>query len=83
LSAGALAGVTRQFVVGLCQALGIRVEEANFAPAQLLEAEGVFLTLSSLGIIEAATLDGVTLRRSPLVGRLRQAYSAALHKSAG
>lgn len=83
LSVGALAGVTRQFVGELCEAMGSRVIEANITPAQLQQADGVFLTMSSMGIVEVSSLDGIALRRSPLVQQLRNAYFAALHKAAG
>ncbi len=34
----------------------------------------MFLTLSTLGLVTAVSLDGVPLAESPLVDKLRQAY---------
>jgi hypothetical protein len=39
-----------------------------------LTADGVFLSLSSVGIAEADSLDGQPLRRSPLTERLWAGY---------
>lgn len=71
---GLLAGVTRAFVLELAVQLGLPTAERSCRLGQLQQAEGVFLTNSSLEIVPAVTLDGVPLRESPLVARLQQAY---------
>jgi hypothetical protein len=40
--------------------------------------DGVFLSLSSWGVVEVGSLDGQPLNQSPLVGRLRAAYAGML-----
>ena len=40
--------------------------------------EGVFVTLSSFGVMPAADLDGVPLAQSPLVEKLQRAYGELL-----
>jgi branched-subunit amino acid aminotransferase/4-amino-4-deoxychorismate lyase len=74
LSAGALAGVTREVVFELCRELGVVVRETLASPDVLLRAEGVFLTVSTRGVVEAVSLDGQPLQRSPVVERLRRDY---------
>ena len=71
---GILPGVTRSVVMDLCSTLGIPAREVAPAPAALLEADGVFVTLSTLGVVPASRLDDHALADSPLVSRLRTAY---------
>lgn len=76
LEVGALPGVTRGVVLGICGELGIPIREISPRPEDLRWAEGVFLTLSTLGVVEAVALDGVELARSPLVESIPAAYEA-------
>ncbi|MBI3721035.1 MAG: aminotransferase class IV, partial [Fimbriimonas ginsengisoli] len=78
LTEGALGGVTRAVVLELCGALGIPLGERGLAPAELRCAAGVFLTLSTHGIVVARSLDGQPLAVSPLVDRIRRAYWEAV-----
>ena len=71
---GLLAGVTRAFVLELAQQLGLPTAERSCRPGQLRQAEGVFLTTSSLEIVPAVSLDGDLLRESPLTAQLHAAY---------
>jgi aminodeoxychorismate lyase len=74
LDDGALAGVTRRVVLELCRDLGLAVDEGSAAPDVLRSAQGVFSTLSSLGVVEAIALDGRDLRRSQLTRVLAERY---------
>jgi aminodeoxychorismate lyase len=74
LTTGVLAGVTRLVVFEICQKLGLKTREAALTPEELLETEGVFVSLSSRGVVEVVSLDGRKLNRSPVVGRIRTAY---------
>ncbi len=74
LGSGILPGVTRAVVVEICRDLGLAVREAAISPEALRLAQGVFLSLSSVGIAEGMSLDGRPLRASPVVGRLHAAY---------
>jgi aminodeoxychorismate lyase len=78
LSSGILSGVTRLVIFELCEQLGLEVREGNITKDGLFEAEGVFLSLSSLGIVQAVTLDERPLILSPLTQRLHTAYLAAV-----
>lgn len=78
LACGALPGVTRGLVMELCLARRLLCREARAPLPPARRIEGIFLTLSSFGLIEAASLDGVKLRRSPMTRLLWQAYRATL-----
>jgi aminodeoxychorismate lyase len=73
-----LPGVTRAMVLEICEKLSIPSAQKTTTPAKLIQSEGVFLSLSSLGIVEAATLDGQKLQRSDLVKQIQDAYNEAL-----
>lgn len=72
LDDGALEGVTRELVLEICRSLGLPTALRHTTPLALRETEAVFLTLSTLGIVEAATLDGQSLASSPLTRRIAE-----------
>lgn len=77
VSEGALPGIARGKLLELAAGLGLSAEEAPGSLADLTAAEGVFLSLGSLGVVEATDLDGVPLGRSPWTRRLWEAYDRA------
>ncbi len=81
LAAGALAGVTRGAVFDICRARRLPVKEVNARPAALRAAEGVFLSLSSAGIVEIESLDGAPLGSSPVTAEIWRGYRALLDSS--
>jgi aminodeoxychorismate lyase len=74
LRAGALPGVTRAAVLELCVKMNIKFKERNAKPRELLQADGAFLTMTSMGLVEIESLDGQPLKRSPLAGKLWTEY---------
>lgn len=78
LESGILAGVTRAVTLELCQQLALPFAERQITPDGLRQSSGVFLTLSSLGVVEAKELDGIRLTSAPLVADLREAYQRLL-----
>jgi branched-subunit amino acid aminotransferase/4-amino-4-deoxychorismate lyase len=58
LTSGIRPGVTRAVVLEICQRLALPARERRIFPDAFRQAEGVFLTLSSLGVVEAVRLDG-------------------------
>ena len=74
LSSGALPGVTRDVVMEICESLQISLREQDGKLAAFHAADGVFLTLSSWEVVEASSIDGASLNRSQLPGRLFAAY---------
>ena len=80
LANGVLAGVTRGVVFEICDGLGLRHREITIKPEALRQAQGVFLSLSSLGIVEAESLDQRILNRSPMVSVIQRAYAEIVEK---
>lgn len=78
LGDGALPGVTRAVVLELCAALGVPHAERTIRPEQLPETDGVFLSLSSRGLVEAIALEGSSLHRSLLTTRLQEEFENLL-----
>lgn len=74
ISSGALPGITRALLIELCHKLGIPIAENSVVPSALKDAEGIFLTLSSHGLVEATALDNCPLPSSPLVAELHAAF---------
>jgi aminodeoxychorismate lyase len=78
LTVGALPGVTRAIVLELCDVLGIPRRERTVHSEELLSCEGVFLSFTSRGIVEADSIDGKPLRHSPIMKRLWEEFEALL-----
>jgi branched-subunit amino acid aminotransferase/4-amino-4-deoxychorismate lyase len=74
LTSGVLPGVTRALVLEICRSDGIGTFEANITVDQLKRAEGVFVSLSSRGLVEGASLNGTALRQSPLFEEIHKSY---------
>jgi aminodeoxychorismate lyase len=74
LAAGVLAGVTRAVVVEICQTLALKVSEKNITAEKLKRADGIFVSLSSFGVVEGVSVDGHTVNRSPIVGQIQKNY---------
>ncbi|HEY3860247.1 MAG TPA: aminotransferase class IV [Verrucomicrobiae bacterium] len=78
LASGALPGVTRAALHEICVKMNISCRAKNERPAALRDAQGIFLTNTSMGVVEVESLDGRKLRRSPLVKKLWAAYRELL-----
>jgi branched-chain amino acid aminotransferase len=74
LSAGALPGITRQTICELAPALGLRVKLGNITVRELRQMDGVFLSLSTRGIVEVASVDGKRIAANPRIHALHEAY---------
>lgn len=75
-----LPGVTRAAVFEVARELGVRCEDQALRLEELPECEGVFLTMTSRGLVEAISLDGRRLRISPLTARLREQMEALIQR---
>lgn len=76
--AGILMGVTRGFVIGLAEGLGIPVKEELITPDRLMSADEVFITNTTMEVMPVTAVDGVkvgTGRVGETVKSLRAAYS--------
>jgi aminodeoxychorismate lyase len=83
LASGILSGVTRAVVLELCSALKIPAREVSIKPARLKRMEGLFLTMSSLEIVEVNELDNESVALSAITERVRLAYRDAVRKETG
>lgn len=80
LSSGALPGITRELVIELCERRRWPMAERTARRDELRQAEGVFLTLSSYGLVEVVSLDGGSVPPSPVVTKLWQDYQDVLEE---
>ncbi len=76
LSTGCLAGVTREAILDEIASLGWEVSEVRADPAILRSATGIFLTVSTAGLIEVSELDGAAVPRDERCGVLRERWLA-------
>lgn len=80
LPEGILPGITRAVVIELCAILGMPFEESDIGVAHLKTQDGVFLSLSTAGVVPAVSLDGRSLRQSDFVARLAAEYQDILQR---
>ncbi len=80
LAGGILPGVTRLVTLELCQKLGLKVRETGITSAELHQVQGVFLSLSSWGVVEVVSLDRRNLSRSPLLETLQRSYEEKVRR---
>jgi len=81
LAAGILPGVTRQVVFEIAKCLKTPIREKNIHSKELRRTDGIFLSLSSFGIVEAKSLNGKILKKSPLTVLIARAYNEILMNS--
>jgi len=74
LGSGIFPGVTRSVLFEIAESMARKIHERNVTPEALREADGVFISLSSLGVVEISHIDEVELRRSEIIAQLRKAY---------
>jgi aminodeoxychorismate lyase len=74
IECGALPGITRQTVFELCRKLGIHFGENIIRPQELLDTDGVFLTLTSWGIVNLTSINGRTIFKSEIAEILHKNY---------
>lgn len=82
LSSALLPGITRNAVLRLCQRLGIPVAERQLKIRELQRCDGVFLSVSTTGILEVTQIDAVSVSRSTLTRQLHGALLANWEKAA-
>jgi len=70
VSAGVLAGITRAAIFEICAALKCPVREQRATLPALLSSEGVFISVTSRGVVEIGEIDGAPVARSKLTSEL-------------
>lgn len=81
LETGALPGITRQWILEIASELGMATMESRVQRPHLNGIEGLFMTLSTRGMIQITHLDGETVPPHPCVNTLWKAYLNALKMS--
>jgi branched-chain amino acid aminotransferase len=74
LFAGILPGITRAVVFEIAAQLKIPIHGKVIRPKDLGRVDGIFLSLSSWGIVEVGALDGKKSQMSDVTGKVRAAY---------
>lgn len=74
-ASGILPGVTRGVVLEICEQLGIPVREASIRVEKLKRVDGIFLSLSSFGVVEAASLDGAIVKVATISKQIGERYA--------
>ncbi|GAA4915735.1 aminodeoxychorismate lyase [Stackebrandtia albiflava] len=69
---GILAGTTARFVFDRAEEAGIRTAERRVLVAELMSADGIWMTSSVRGVAPVHTLDGVTINQSDLTATLSE-----------
>mgnify|MGYP001043111433 CR=1 FL=1 len=72
---GALPGITRHAVLGLCKSEDVPAAESPIAGLELLAATEMFVTNSLIGIMPVRRFDGGELPVGPVTKRLAEAYA--------
>jgi branched-chain amino acid aminotransferase len=75
---GLLPGITRQAILELCSSHGFPVDERTIAADDLPRTDGMFLTMTSRGVVEVGSMDGRTLQRSAVTQTLARALVALI-----
>ncbi len=76
-----LPGITRGMVIDLAAQLGIACIESNITPAEAAQADEIFMTSTSIGLLHARSFMGHSLGAGgigPIAARLRAALSDAV-----
>ncbi len=77
---GALPGITRAVVLELCQALNLPSNKRVIKPESLRKSDGIFLSLSSLGIVPVCAIDGEPVPTSPVVDKILATYHEVVQR---
>lgn len=76
--AGALAGIVRERVLGLCAKAGIRTAQRALSLRELRGADELFVTSSLRGVVPVTQLDGALRRTGPVTEQLVNLYVGAM-----
>jgi branched-chain amino acid aminotransferase len=78
IASGLLPGVTRSVILELAAALSVATRESNAGLETLRKADGMFMSLTSRGVMEVHKFDAQPLGASPITAKIRHAYEELL-----
>jgi len=74
IKCGLLPGVVLEFVIRNSSSMGLIIQEGEFTFGELMEAEGVFITNSVMGIMDVSKIDHRAFKRSTVVSEIKRYY---------
>ena len=74
IKCGLLPGIIRDFVIRNSLFIGFVVQEGEFTLKELMEADGVFITNSIMGIMKVRAIDGKLVNESTIVSKIKRYY---------
>ena len=74
IKCGLLPGIIRQFVLQNSLAIGFKIHEGEFTLNRLMEAEGVFITNSIMGIMKVVKIEDKVINESIVVSEIKRYY---------
>lgn len=74
ISCGLLPGIIRQFVLQNSVDMGFKIQEGEFTLNRIMEAEGVFITNSVMGIMKVVKIEGKVISESKIVSEIKRYY---------
>ena len=84
--AGILVGITRKVVCGLCEKLGISLQERRIAVEELFQAEEIFLTGTAAEVIAVTKVNGQVIgegKAGPVTLKLLKAFRDFIRRECG
>ena len=84
--AGILVGITRKVVCGLCEKLGISLQERRIAVEELFQAEEIFLTGTAAEVIAVTKVNGRVIgegKAGPVTLKLLKAFRDFIRRECG
>lgn len=74
IKCGLLPGIVRDFVIRNSLSMGLKIQEGEFRLGELMEAEGVFITNSVMGIMKVSKIEDKVLNESLVVAEIKRYY---------
>lgn len=74
IKCGLLPGIVRDFIIQNSLALGFEIQEGEFTLSELMEAEGVFITNSIMGIMKVRKIGNKDFNESAVVSEIKRHY---------
>ncbi|MGH4121651.1 MAG: aminotransferase class IV [Clostridium sp.] len=73
---GLLPGIIRDFVIKNSLTLGFKIQEGEFTYGELMEAEGIFITNSIMGIMKINKIENKIFNESLVVSQMKKYYDS-------
>lgn len=74
IKCGLLPGIVREFVIRNSLSIGFIVKEGEFTLAELMEAEGIFITNSIMGIMKVSKIEDKVVNESTVISEIKRYY---------